>query len=106
MNIKNLIVSVVSVATTISRELNDNEEIKALLCGEYSDGRTRSISDAIAGEYRSPKQRRKESGNKKKHKKDKYKKKYKNLKKKTKKHNKKQKKYAKKYKYTIWHPII
>lgn len=100
--IKNLITTVVSVLTTISREVNDNNDIKSLVCGVYADGKPRSISDAISGEYRSPKERKKmEKGGKKKHKKDKYKKKYKKLKKKNKKHSKKQKKYSKKYKYTI-----
>lgn len=100
--IKNLITSVVTVLTTISREVNDNNDLKTLVCGEYADGRPRSISDAISGEYRSPKQRKKmEGGKNKKHKKDKYKKKYKKLKRKNKKHSKKQKKYSKKYKYTI-----
>ncbi len=102
MDLKNLITSIFTTVTIISKQINDNTELKALVCGEYSDGRVRSVSDAVKGEYRSPKERKKlEGGKKKKHKKNKYKKKYKKLKKQNKKHNKKQKNYSKKYKYTI-----
>lgn len=101
MDLKNLITSIFTTVTIISKELNDNTEIRSLVCGKYSDGRVRSVSDAMRGEYRSPKERKKIEGGSKKHKKNKYKKKYKKLKKKNKKHNKKQKSYSKKYKYTI-----
>lgn len=105
MSLSTFLTKAVTVVSTVSRELNDNNALRELVCGSYSDGKTRSIVDAAKGEYKSPKQKSKEEkGGKKKHKKhkkNKYKKKYKKLKNKTKKHNKKQKAYAKKYKYTI-----
>lgn len=99
MDVKHVIVSAVAIVTAITREINDNDEIKSFVCGNYSDGRPRSLSDAVAGEYLSPKDKKKMKGGKKS--KDKYKKKYKKLKKKTKKQDKRKRKYAKKYKYTI-----
>ena len=35
-------------------------KVGKFICGEYLDGTTRSIPDALAGEIKSPKQRRKE----------------------------------------------
>lgn len=40
-------------------------EIGHFLCGEYLDGTTRSIPDALSGEMKSPKQRKKEERQKK-----------------------------------------
>lgn len=37
-----------------------SKTINKCLCGEYTDGTTRSIPDAIRGESKSPKQKRKE----------------------------------------------
>lgn len=102
MELAKVLAGVITVVTTVSKEVNDNNDVKRFLFGDYTNGKPRSMSDAISGEYMSPKERaklKKEKGGKKK--KNKYKKKYKKLKNKTKKHNKKQKKYAKKYKYTI-----
>ena len=105
MDLATILTNVVTVLTTVSREINDNNDVKRLFFGQYADGKPRSILDASKGEYMSPKERakiekeRRKGG--KKHRKDKYKKKYKKLKNKQKKHNKKRKKYAKKYKYTI-----
>lgn len=102
MSLSTALTSIVTVASTIAKEINDNTVLKEVLFGKYADGRARSAVDSVKGEYRSPKQKKKyEEGGKKKHKKNKYKKKYKKLKRRNKKHNKKQKKYSKKYKYTI-----
>ena len=40
-------------------------KVGKFICGEYLDGTTRSIPDALAGEIKSPKQRRKEEKQKK-----------------------------------------
>ena len=40
-------------------------KVGQFICGEYLDGTTRSIPDALAGEIKSPKQRRKEEKQKK-----------------------------------------
>ena len=40
-------------------------KVGKFMCGEYLDGTTRSIPDALAGEIKSPKQRRKEEKQKK-----------------------------------------
>ena len=40
-------------------------KVGKFICGEYLDGPTRSIPDALAGELKSPKQRRKEEKQKK-----------------------------------------
>ena len=40
-------------------------QVGKFICGAYLDGTTRSIPDALAGEIKSPKQRRKEEKQKK-----------------------------------------
>lgn len=40
-------------------------KVGKFICGEYLDGSTRSIPDALAGELKSPKQKRKEEKQKK-----------------------------------------
>lgn len=40
-------------------------EVGHFLCGEYLDGTTRSVPDALSGEMKSPKQRKKEAKRKK-----------------------------------------
>ena len=91
--------TVVSIGTTILREINDNNELKRLLFGTYSNGKPRSLADAVGGEFMSPKERANKHNKKKKGKGNKYKKKYNKLKKKPKKSKKQRKKY--KYKYVI-----
>ena len=55
--------------------LAKDEDVVAFLCGKYSDGTNRNISDAVNGEYYSPKQKKKAmDSNKKKGKKKKKKK--------------------------------
>lgn len=38
-----------------------NGEVGRFLCGEYLDGTIRSVPDALSGEMRSPKQRKKDA---------------------------------------------
>lgn len=45
-------------------ELIASSSTRRLICGEYSDGTPRSIVDAINGEYKSPKEKRKEHNKK------------------------------------------
>lgn len=100
-DVKKIITTAMIGISTFAKIINDDTDIKSALFGCYADGRPRGLSDAVLGEYRSPKERKELEKGGKKHKKNKYKKKYKKLKNKTKKQHKKQKKYAKKYKYTI-----
>ena len=48
-------------------DLLSSENTRRLLCGEYTDGTPRSLIDAINGEYKSPKSKRKENEKKRRH---------------------------------------
>ena len=68
MGKKDVVKGVVKAASEISL----SEKGKRFLCGEYTDGTTRSLPDAITGEIISPKDRAAyENGKKKKSKKKK-----------------------------------
>ncbi len=43
-----------------ANKLLHDEKFQEMVCGKYSDGTTRSIPDAINGEYMSPKEKKKE----------------------------------------------
>lgn len=58
--------SKIKAAVEVLSLLAKNEDIVALLCGKYSDGSNRNISDAVNGEYYSPKQKEKALSKKKK----------------------------------------
>ena len=51
------------------KELIKDEAFVDLLCGRYADGTQRNITDAVKGEYLSPKQKEKATTKKKKKKK-------------------------------------
>lgn len=60
---------VIAVASAVIKKVTKSKDVKKFLCGEYLDGTTRSVADAITGEMVSPKQKRKKhkkNGKKKK----------------------------------------
>lgn len=71
MEVKELL----DLAVTVGKNLSADEGVKNWICGEYTDGSTRSLIDAMRGESISPKQWKKlakyEKKQKKKHKKKK-----------------------------------
>lgn len=60
------LVKIVEVAVSAGKAIASDEHITEFLCGTYADGTKRSLSDAIQGEYLSPKQRKKITSKKKK----------------------------------------
>ena len=62
-----------TLVTELIKTVGKNEDIRGLVCGKYADGTSRSIPDAISGEFLSPKQKKKmlekkkKKKNKKKH---------------------------------------
>lgn len=60
---------IVSAITAVA----DNDNVQKMVCGTYSDGKTRSIPDAVKGEVYSPKQKGKAKKKKKKKKLKKFK---------------------------------
>ena len=63
------IATVVKVAVKTGKVLAKDKDVVKLVCGKYSDGSVRNLTDAIQGEYLSPKQKKKKkkkSGKKKK----------------------------------------
>ena len=69
MDIEKIVATAVSVGTSILKE----DKIVEFLCGTYADGTKRSLSDAMQGEYLSPKQKKKLTSKKKKKKSTKFK---------------------------------
>ena len=74
------IAKIAEMVTLVGREVLGNGDIKKFVCGTYTDGTPRNVSDAINGEYLSPKTKKKHNKkkkkylkNKKKSKKNKYK---------------------------------
>lgn len=61
----------IEIAITAVKELLGNDGVKEFLCGTYSDGTTRNLTDSIKGEFTSPKQKKKKEKKKKKNKKKK-----------------------------------
>lgn len=57
---------IVEVAIGAGKAIASDENITEFLCGTYADGTKRSLSDAIHGEYLSPKQKKKLTSKKKK----------------------------------------
>ena len=49
---------VIAVASAVIKKVTKSKDVKKFLCGEYLDGTTRSVADAITGEMVSPKQKR------------------------------------------------
>lgn len=61
MGTTKLIKNAISICSTLA----GNENVKAFLCGTYSDGSARSLPDALNGELLSPKQKCKRDKKKK-----------------------------------------
>ena len=57
---------IVELAIAAGKAICSDENITEFLCGTYADGSKRSLSDAIHGEFLSPKQRKKITSKKKK----------------------------------------
>ena len=53
------IATVVKVAVKTGKVLAKDKDVVKLVCGKYSDGSVRNLTDAIQGEYLSPKQKKK-----------------------------------------------
>lgn len=53
VNVEKVVAGVMAVGTAIV----ENESIRKMLCGTYSDGTARNIPDAINGEIYSPQQK-------------------------------------------------
>lgn len=51
------IVSGIKTAIDIGKSVVGDEKVQNFLCGSYADGSPRSLTDAINGEYLSPKQK-------------------------------------------------
>lgn len=68
-NWKNILEIAVGTTKTLAKDKN----VVSFLCGTYSDGTPRNISDAINGEFLSPKQKKKLAKKKKKKKQAKFK---------------------------------
>lgn len=64
-------VSAVDLAAKLLIEIVSNEKVQKKVLGEYTDGDTRTVIDAITGEYLSPKTKKKHDKHKKKKKKHK-----------------------------------
>jgi len=62
-------VKIAGAVATILGEVASSKKIKKNLLGTYSDGSTRSVVDAISGEYLSAKSKKKIKNSKKKNKK-------------------------------------
>lgn len=50
---------VINVAIALLEKATKSEKIGKFICGEYLDGTTRSVADALSGEMVSPKQKKK-----------------------------------------------
>ena len=61
--------SVAKTVVGVGKELLGDKGVQEFLCGTYADGTPRNISDAVHGEFLSPKQRKNSSKKKKKTKK-------------------------------------
>lgn len=75
MSAIDVISSVVDLVITTGEKIASNKKIKKAVCGKYSDGRARSLLDAIDGEILSPRQKakfEKDSHKKKKRKRTKF----------------------------------
>ena len=64
---------IIEIAIGAGKAISSDDNITEFLCGTYADGSKRSLSDAIHGEFLSPKQRKKLTSKKKKHKSTKFK---------------------------------
>ncbi len=58
--------AIISTAVQVSKDIVKDEGVQSFLCGKYSDGTPRNMTDAINGEYLSPKQKKKAKKKKKK----------------------------------------
>lgn len=59
---------IATVLITTVKELSNNKGVKSFLCGTYTDGTPRNLTDAMNGEYLSPKTKKKKHKKKKHHK--------------------------------------
>lgn len=66
---------IIDTSVSLIESLASSENVQKMLFGEYSDGRPRSLPDALNNELYSPKQKKHKKDKKKKHKKNKNKKK-------------------------------
>lgn len=57
---------IIEIAIGAGKAIASDEHITEFLCGTYADGSKRNLSDAIKGEYLSPKQKKKITSKKKK----------------------------------------
>lgn len=64
---------IVNIGLSVGKSIAKDENITEFLLGTYSDGSKRNLSDAIHGEYLSPKQKKKLNKKKKKKKNVKFK---------------------------------
>lgn len=70
MNFQKILAMLGGLAAKISdpnvKKLIEDDGVKSFLFGKYTDGTARNFADAMAGEYLSPKQKKKYSKKKKK----------------------------------------
>ena len=66
------VIKVINTIATATKAIVSDENAQSFLCGTYADGTPRNLSDALHGEFLSPKQRKKALKKKKKKKKVKF----------------------------------
>lgn len=53
------VLKVISNIVDIGKSIVGDDDVKKFLCGTYADGSTRNLTDAINGDFLSPKQKKK-----------------------------------------------
>lgn len=67
------IIKIVEIAVGVGKTVAGDDHISEFLFGTYADGSKRNLTDAVNGEFLSPKQRKKITSKKKKRKQTKFK---------------------------------